>query len=321
MEYIISVDPGKYATKCVGRKSTQTKDRQVYFNTKYYDMRNGDMEVHGKSYKVNYQGNEYIIGEQGELYDTTTTKTSLIHKLATYTAITRIVKEDTNPEIVLTVSCPISIYKNARLKEEYRNYIRDNGAASIMVDDTSYKLNIIKVIVKCEGSGIVYLEPSTFAHKRVAIIDIGGRNMNFGVYDNRVPVPSSLFSNNYGSTLLETIIREDLSSYYGEDFDLATAKNAIKDGGIVLNGQLQNESAKIVSSTTGRYISNYILNSIKEKNINLSIMPVILVGGTSKFIIDHVKRILPHAQLSNTDSQWANAKGFQVVGLVKAGVL
>lgn len=67
LKYIISIDAGKHGTKCVGRKVTKMKDRQVYFNTRYYDMKNGDMEVYGESYKVRYQNNDYIIGEQGEL--------------------------------------------------------------------------------------------------------------------------------------------------------------------------------------------------------------------------------------------------------------
>ena len=321
MKYIISVDAGKHATKCVGRKVTQTKDRQVFFNTRYYDMDNGEMEVYGESYKVKYQNHEYIVGEQGELYDTTTTKTSLIHKLATLTAIAKIAGEDTDPTVILTIGCPTAIYKNTKLKEAYRKYICDDNPISITVDDITYNINIEKVIVKCEGSGIVYLEPHTFVHQRVGILDIGGRNMNFGVYDNRVPVPSSLFSNNNGGLVLETIVREDLSSHYGEDYDLTTAVNALKNGGIIINGELQEDSAKLVSSSIDNYITNYILKPIREKNINLSTMTVMLIGGTSKFILDHIKKYLPHAKISNQDTQWANVKGFQVVGLVKAGVL
>jgi plasmid segregation protein ParM len=321
VRYIISVDAGKHATKCVGRKESKQKDKQVFFNTRYYDMKNGDMEVYGKSYKITYQNNDYIIGEQGELYDTTTTKTSLIHKLATLTAIAKIANDDKNPTAVLTIGCPTAIYKNSKLKEEYRKFICEDNPISVTVDDVDYTINIEKVIVKCEGSGIVYLEPHTFIHQRVGILDLGGRNMNFGIYDNRVPVPSSLFSNNYGGILLDTIVREDLSSYYGEDYDLITANNAIKNGGIIINGKLQEESAQIVNNSIDNYIENYILKSIKEKNINLSTMTVVLVGGTSKFIIDRLKKYLPHAKLSNKDTQWANVEGFQVVGLVKAGVL
>ena len=39
-----------------------------------------------------------------------------------------------------------------------------------------------------EGSGVVYLFPITFfAGQRVAVIDIGGLNMNFTIYNKMVP--------------------------------------------------------------------------------------------------------------------------------------
>ncbi len=55
MKYIISVDPGKDGTKCVGRSIASTQDKEVYFPTRYYDLRNGHLEVEGKSYKVSQQ--------------------------------------------------------------------------------------------------------------------------------------------------------------------------------------------------------------------------------------------------------------------------
>lgn len=117
------------------------------------------------------------------------------------------------------------------------------------------------------------------------------------------------------------MVREELSVHYGEDFDLGTAARAIKQGGIILNGTLAKESAHIVNDTIERYVDNYTLNSIKEKNINLSTMPVMAVGGTCNVIIDHLRKKIPHIKLSHEDAVWANVKGFQLVGLVKAGIL
>lgn len=321
MKYIISVDAGKSATKALGRKLIDSTDREVFFLTKSYDLADGDIDVEGNSYKVSYQGKNYIIGEQGEHYDTDTTKTSLTHQLAIYTAICKIAGRDTTPYVTLTVGCPTAIFKNVKLKEEFREFIAPETPVEISVNGLDYKITFERVIIKHEGSGITYLEPAVFRNNRVVVIDIGRRNMNVGVYDNLVPIPSTLFSNNYGGIFLETMVREELSTYFGDDYDLKTAAKAIENGGIIINGKLQEESAVIVCRTINRYIKNNVLTSIKEKNINLSIMPVICVGGTSKIIYDYFKKSVPHVQLPKTDAQWANAKGFQIVGLVKAGVL
>jgi hypothetical protein len=50
-------------------------------------------------------------------------------------------------------------------------------------------------------------------------------------------------------------------------------------------------------------------------------MPVVAIGGTSKIIIDYLKKHIPHIQLSTVNAQWANVKGYQIVGLVKAGIV
>ncbi len=110
MKYIISVDPGKDGTKCVGRSIASTEDKEIYFPTRIYNLRNGHLEVEGRFYKVSQKDNEqYIIGEQGEHYDNTTSKTSTLHKLA--------------------------IFKNQKLKESYRDFIKEDGKIEVSVND------------------------------------------------------------------------------------------------------------------------------------------------------------------------------------------
>lgn len=320
MKYAISVDPGKFATKCLGKSEIDGTDTEVYFETKYYDLKDGDVELQGNSSLVEYEGLKWIIGEQGELYDTTTTKTSLLHKLAIFTAISRIVKMDVNPIIILTVGCPTTIFKNSKMKEDYRNLIMSNPI--ITINGLEYHIIFEKIIIKCESSGIVYLEPEVFNDQRVAVIDIGGRNMNFGVYENRVPIASTLFSNNYGSIFLETMIKEELNIHFGFDCDLRTAKKALKEGGIFLNGILNAESVEIVNDTIKKYVKQHIMNSIAEKNVPIQVMPVIAVGGTSNVIIDSLRAEIPQVKKSKAAaSQWTNATGFQIVCTVKAGMI
>jgi plasmid segregation protein ParM len=54
-----------------------------------------------------------------------------------------------------------------------------------------------------------------YRNKRVLVIDIGGLNVNYAIFDRLVPQIDSLFSNNRGSNLLRSRIREALSSRFG----------------------------------------------------------------------------------------------------------
>jgi len=325
MEYAITVDPGKDTTKCISRTFGKTYDNRTSFTTKFYDLNNGDVEIQGNSSHVIYDGQEIIIGEQGEIFDTTTSKTTILHKIAIFTAISRVIdSDDPNPVITLTVGCPTTIYKNKVSKESYREFIKLNP--NIIVDGKHYAFEFKKIIIKCEGSGIVYLKPEIFTSQRVAVLDIGGRNMNFGIYDNRIPVPSTLFSNNFGSTKLQSMVQEELNILLGIDCDIETAKSAIEFGGIFINGKLNNDSAFIVSDQIEKYIDQYIIKPIEEKNISISFIPVMAIGGTSSLIIEQLKEripqiIIPSFSADLEDFQWANVRGFDVVCKVKAGMI
>lgn len=325
MEYAISVDPGKDTTKCIGRMFGSTTDKKTSFSTKFYDLKNGDVELDGNSSLVSYEYNDFIIGEQGEIYDTSTSKTTILHKMAIYTAITRVINpDDYNPDIILTVGCPTTIFKNKNSKEEYREFIKDNP--NVIINGKKYSFNFKKIIIKCEGSGIVYLKPEVFVSQRAAVLDIGGRNMNFGVYENRIPVPSTLFSNNFGATKLQSMVQEELNIMLGLDCDLHTAKTAIEYGGIFINGKMNNQSSMIVSEQIEKYVDQCIIKPIEERNISVSFMPVMAIGGTSSIILDQLKErmpqvIIPSFTATMEDFQWANVRGFDIVCKVKAGML
>lgn len=105
-KYIIAVDAGKHTTKALGKMAYGNEIKKVNFRTKMYDMANGDIELQGKSYKVKFDGNEYIVGEQGENVDNSNTKTSILHKLATYIAVTQLIKPNENSSVNMVIGCP-----------------------------------------------------------------------------------------------------------------------------------------------------------------------------------------------------------------------
>lgn len=312
---LIGVDPGKYATKAIAYNRNGIKEK-VYFRTKIFKLNNDiELEAQGKSYNVSLEGEDYIIGDQGEEIDYTVDKANINHKLAVYTAATQLL--DNHQAIRLVIGCPTSIYRNKNLRDEYKNYILNNGKVKILVNNNSYSFLIENILVLPEGSGIVYTKPELFKDKRVAVVDLGGLNMNFTIYDNLIPQPSSMFTINHGYAEIETRLTNELNSVYGTSFTTYDIQNIIKQGGVKVRGNIDTKSSLIIDSVIEQFMVK-LIQETRKNNFNLDMMDVVFVGGTSLLIHDKILQYLPHAAIMD-NALWANVEGFYKVGAIKYG--
>ena len=312
---LISVDPGKYATKAVSL-NTNNAIEKTYFRTKVFKLDNNlGIEAQGRSFNVTLDGEDYIIGDQGEEVDYTVDKANIYHKLATYTATAQLLEG--HKAVKLVIGCPTSIYRNKGLREEYRDYIRNNGNVKITVNNKAYSFLVENVLMLPEGSGIVYTKPELFKDKRVAVIDLGGLNMNFTIYDNLIPQPSSMFTLNHGYAEIETRLTNELNSVYGTSLTSNDIQNIIKQGGVKLRGTVDPKSSHIIDSIINQYMVK-LIQETRKNNFNLDMMDVVFVGGTSLLIHDKILHYLPHATIMD-NALWANVEGFYKVGAIKYG--
>lgn len=310
---VVTVDPGKFATKAV--IGDAGSGRRLTFRTKIFKLTDGmDLDIQGNSFKVTYKGETYVIGDQGEEIDYSINKANIHHKLATFTAIAQLIGD--SKEVDLVLGCPTSIYKNEKLREEYKSYLTNNSEKiEISINGKMYEFRINNALVLPEGYGIVFLEPGNFKDKRVAVGDLGGLNMNFAIYDSLIPEISSMFTVNLGSYELETSIASELGVKYGSSFSSADIQQFIKQGGVKVRGEIDLGSRKIINSKLEQYMVK-VTQEAKKNNINLELTDVVFVGGTSSFLKDKIKEHLPHALIPN-NSEWANAMGFHKFGVLK----
>lgn len=312
---LISIDPGKYATKAIALNKNNTMEN-VYFRTKIFKLNNNiDIDAQGKSFKVGLNGKEFIIGDQGEEVDYTVDKANINHKLAVYTATTQLLEGFKAVKLVL--GCPTSIYRNKNLRNEYKNYIRNNGKVSIQVNNQTHSFLVENILVLPEGSGIVYTKPEFFKGKRVAVIDLGGLNMNFTIYDNLVPQPSSMFTLNHGYAEIETRLTNELNSTYGIALTSNDVQNVVRQGGVKVRGVIDPNSTQIIDGVIDQYMLK-LIQEARKNNFNLDMMDIVFVGGTSLLVHDKIKQYLPHAIIIE-NAQWANVEGFYKVGAIKYG--
>ena len=139
--------------------------------------------------------------------------------------------------------------------------------------------------------------------------------MNFTVYDNLIPQPSSMFTLNHGYAEIETKLTNELNSIYGITLTSNDIQNIIKQGGVKIKGIVDSKSSHIIDGIIDQYMLK-LIQEIRKNNFNLDMMDIVFVGGTSLLVHDKIKQYLPHAVIIE-NAQWANVEGFYKVGAVK----
>lgn len=307
MKYV-AVDSGKYATKAITRRPDGT-EKSLVFRTKMEEtIRN---EAQGQSYIVEYGGKRYLLGEQAESNSAKSSKAEDLHKIATYTALHQLC--NSGDEIVVAIGCPLSVYENPESKNAYKEFMFPSKQIYIKVGDTTKHLVIRSVIVLPESSGVIFLEPEKYGKSLIAVIDIGGLNINCSTYNLGVPVLSTLYTDTLGSNVLTQNLKNALSSLYNTDIPHWMMDNIIKDGYIVDNTRengIKEGSREFIADFKKKHVQT-ILKKCEANGWNLSMMRLVFTGGTSEMLAEEIKSMLPGATIFPNGSK-ANVNGFLV---------
>jgi plasmid segregation protein ParM len=317
---ILSSDIGKYETELVGRDVELTADDRkiVRFRTKMYDLSEGYIDVEGNSHLVEFNKKSYIVGEQGQDKSEDTSKTQFLHQLACYTAITQFIEPGTKDnEISMVLACPLSVLLIQDAKEEYKEFIKGKGPIKIIVDHKEYEFEIKEIMIKAEGSGIIYLEPNLFNEQAVGIVDLGGLNMGWSLYNNKVCKKDDRFIEECGTDRLLDIVREQLGIYKkGNIVNKEIAEKALYEGGLKKSGKIDTESVAYVEKAKEQYFEE-VLKHIKAHKFNIDELDrVVFVGGTSQHIKENITNKISHAYIP-VNSQLCTVEGLYKVAFKK----
>ena len=320
--YILSADIGKYETNLIGRNVEGSEEdiKRVNLRTKMYDLSNGEIDVEGNSYKIEFKGKSFIVGDQGQDKSYDTSKTNELHQLSCYAAITRYLEPGTKDnKISMVLACPLSVIRSKDAKEEYKQLIKGNGEINVVVNDKEYSFEIEDIMLKAEGSGIVFLEPERFIGKDVLLIDLGGLNEGISIYRNKVCKNDDRFIEECGTDRLVENVRYQLIEYRkGNNVDVDSAEKALKDGGLKKSGELDIESVPYLERAKCNYF-NEVMKHVKEHKIDIDHMDeVIFVGGTTQHIKGIISKEIKHSYIP-LNSQWSTVEGLYKVAIKKYG--
>lgn len=317
----IAVDSGKHTTKSV--YSVNGNVYKMLFRTKVQEVTDLGVDITPNSHLLKFEGKTYLIGdmvaESKTNYDIT--KHSIEHLLCIYLSITKSIEkiELRSGELInirLAVNVPINIYKNATLKENYKQFILNRQRViTLQVDRKEYMFRIETVILLPEGTGPIYSRISEFKSNRSLIIDIGGLNINYCNFNGLVPLLDTLVISNNGINMLRSKIAEKLTSRYGLAVTDEDVEQILQDGYLITNGRKQEDSKEIIESLITQHVSE-LFNYAKSRGLSFNNNKVVFCGGGSLLLKEEILKQYPAAVIE-ADSQFSNVMSFYKVLEVK----
>ncbi|MFJ8458187.1 hypothetical protein ACIQ57_03545 [Lysinibacillus xylanilyticus] len=312
--FAIAVDSGKHTTKTVF--SINGNLHKYKFRTLVQEVQELGVELTPTNQIVEFDGKTFLIGDMNSEaqsnYDIS--KQSIEHLLCIYLAITKyLTKIDSKnigiPSIRLAVNVPLNIYKNSVLKEEYEQFIQNHQKTiSLRVNGRAFIFRIDKIILLPEGTGPIYQRINEFKSKRSLIIDVGGLNSNYCMFEGLVPMLDSMVIGNSGINILRSKIAEKMASYYGTTVSDSDVEHILKEGYLYVIGVKQEESKEILQKLIEAHVTE-IFNFAKSRSLTFNNISVIFCGGGSLLLKDEILRQFPTAVIEQ-DSQYANVLSF-----------
>lgn len=313
---ILSVDAGKYQVKAIGKLNDEDVKRVDFLN-KCHTTNDIDEDCEGNSYKVQYKNEIFILGSAGANFDYDSNKTKVQNQIAIYATICKFLKANTKDNhVCMVLACPLDFINDIEMKNEYKKLIKGDSEINIVVNGENYSFIIDDITLKAEGSGVIYNNIKTFEGKDVAVIDLGGVNFSFCVYQDCVAVKESRFARNYGGNnyLLNTLAINRLRAYTkGKNITEKIAENALIDDCLTLSNKFDEESRPVIKEIKQQYL-NKIKECIKAEGHDYEVITPVITGGTAQLLINTIQNDdeIGHAIIAD-DPKWESVEGLFII--------
>lgn len=259
---------------------------------------------------IEFENKKYVLGKQGESRNYDLSKATKENQIAMYAAIA----EFSPSSIVnLFVGCPLTIYKNAKLRKEYVEFLEERKDINIKINGEDKRIQIGKIIPFPESYGLPVRNSDFFSNKTIGVIDIGGLNLNGCIYLEGSPQWNYIATENLGVNVFKEKLRTELNSLYG------TSIQDIQMNDILENGVINKpDSKEFIELKISEYIKS-ILNAVKKKEWDISTLRIGLTGGGSKQFKSYFEKELEQEIISSKDGEFDNVIGFYTIGVNYVG--
>lgn len=318
---LIAVDSGKYGTKAILLHNS--KEHYVYFRTKMQEVTTSlDIDVPTGSYVVKHNGKTYILGnmvdESYSSYDLS--KEKEIHKLCIYVAIAELLKQaniiPSTVDLKVAVNIPISTYKDATSKKRYLEFIENfNNPIMIDVNGVSFMFELHNTIAVFEGVGAVFHDVKASKNVNTCVIDVGGLNVSYCVFDSLTPNFDSMVVSNDGCNILKGKIGRMINERFGIAVTPTDLENIIKDGYLMHAGEILSDSHHLIEQIKDAHFQE-IISFAKSRGYTFNNTNIHFCGGGALLLHDCIKKHFPHAVIT-VNPQFSNVRSFLQILKVK----
>ncbi len=325
MERFISVDTGKFGTKCVeydAKKDSITRKFSIRTKVSEGDFRDDAIEentvvvkIGDKTYKV---GN----GARGQDAGLETSKTTETHKICLLTALATLASSKEVDDINVAVGLPITEWASIDKREKFKEFMFPKGDITVEFKKDSASPVIKKTFrIKNgyafpESQGAIWqdgiienISPTSL----IGVIDLGNLNLNATMWQGWDIVHDQSTTADLGGAILIQEIAQEISANILPCNELV-ASNIITSGDLALpkGANVTTEQIDLSRDIVKRVLSTHV-NKIKRvlnsKNWSLDVTNLVAIGGTSRVLEKELKEAFGNIiVLDNAD--YCNATGY-----------
>lgn len=295
---LIAVDAGKYQTKSICKYKGNTY--MTTFRTKMMPVSRFGVDIEPNSYLVGYKGDDYLLGDMvtEDYVNYSLSKTSTLHKISIYTAITQLLKKAKAPSdsnIRLAVSVPISTYKDAEQKENFKQMIENQGRnIQVLVNEKYYSFELSDVSITFEGMGEVFAKTDNYKNNHTTVIDLGGLNTTLCQFKGIHPLVNTMTVSDLGINVLKGKIGKHINERYGLSVSSDDLEQVIRKGYFVNKGEIYEDSKVFIEEAKYDHVQQ-IIRFAKSRGYTFNMTDIYFVGGGALTLMRYIKQEFPRS--------------------------
>lgn len=326
---IVAVDSGKHRTKAVLLENSEVVKR-FGINTKaseYDELKS----LSPSSFAVTIGDKTLLVGDQSALFSSKTSKALDLHRYATLLAVSKLVKN--GDTVALAIGCPINLYLDSESRENYLRFMAGipsqstekvdfknlNREISFLVDGEKFSFTLAKLFVAPESSGFLIKYEQKYLGRNIAIVDIGGLNVNGAIYQNvsinqdgeeieyLQMLDTSTFTLNDGGNIFSTKLMDALNSKYDVGISINQMRHIIQEGSI----KIDREGSRRLIEREKRQFFEKIKQQMESRRWSIKTLDFIFVGGGSLLFKDDILNVDEFSDaFISSSAEYDNVEGF-----------
>lgn len=326
----IVVDPGKHEVK--GMVFTRTGSIKGVFSFPSKSMKvrsfNNTESSSPKQFRFELNKKKFLIGEGVVAeYDTDVNKTNEHHRRCVYASVSSLVG-DNGEQVNLVIGAPTNDYEMDESIDEYKELMigDNNGKIEVKVNNEDKSFRIVPETLEVFPEGMAVLPRAMRKNPtKIHVIDIGGQNVNYRLYDEKGNTLTPFSLDYAGMNKLELYLKEEMRfaiPLHSLDISSIDWNRAISAGRIQeVDNLVKNnknfemigfeDSAEFMDETVQAFINRELVIPLAQRSIDLKSAghAFLFTGGGSLRLEHYLKKMFArnwdNMEISKT-AKWDN---------------